>query len=286
MTIREEFKSDPRWNDKNFKACLFLVESKIVPRYLYKFCKVDDDLIDNLRNNQLWFSSSKDFNDPFDCKIKLANNMNPEEIEELANKLVELRIVNKNDRFKIVYVLKNDHEKSLALVDINIREQFEKYGICCFSKERNYIPMWSHYADKHQGICLKFDVLEDTDIFFANGSKPIDLISSVEYCNDYPKFNAYNIIVEDGVAKQLFLIKSNDWIYEKEFRIMSTRKGGMPFNKKSLKEVIFGCRIDEIKKIKSKLIKTIKKANYPNIKFYNAKTSKEKFELTFEEIHI
>ena len=83
----EIYKNDPRWTDKNFRASCFLVESKIVPRYLYKFMKADDNLIDNLKNNQLWFSSPKDFNDPFDCKINATLDMSNEEIDCVVENL-------------------------------------------------------------------------------------------------------------------------------------------------------------------------------------------------------
>ena len=135
MTL-EKLKSDPRWSDKNFRSCWFLVYSKIVPRYLYKFCQIDKHLIDNLKNNQLWFSSSLDFNDPFDCKINLIKDMTPEEIEELANTLVEEGNINKNDRYKIVEVLKSKSEKSRTLLNNRIKEQLKKLGICCFQKKK------------------------------------------------------------------------------------------------------------------------------------------------------
>ena len=156
--------------------------------------------------------------------------------------------------------------------------------------------MWSHYADKHQGVCLKFDVLADTDIFFAGGSKPIGLISNVDYSNKYPQLNAYNALVVKGITRKLPFSKSNDWIYEKEFRIISDELEGIPlgipFNKEALIEVNFGCRIDELEKSKNtpitkvNLLETIKEANYPNIKYYKAITSENRFELNFEEIHI
>ena len=153
--------------------------------------------------------------------------------------------------------------------------------------------MWSHYAYKHQGVCLKFDVLKDINFFFAGGSKSIGLIRNVEYCNKYPLISVYNAMIEKSVTRELPFLKLIDWIYEKEFRIISNELDTIPlgirFNKEALIEVNFGCRINESrksKKRKSKLIKILKKAHYPNIIFYEAKTSKDKFELVFEEVHI
>ena len=33
-----------------------------------------------------------------------------------------------------------------------------EYGVLCFGRSRRSPVLWSHYADKHRGICLGFDV--------------------------------------------------------------------------------------------------------------------------------
>ncbi|MBO3115108.1 DUF2971 domain-containing protein [Winogradskyella sp. DF17] len=43
----------------------------------------------------------------------------------------------------------------------------EKLCVCSFSKNKEEILMWSHYADEHRGVCLEFDCIEDDDF---NGS--------------------------------------------------------------------------------------------------------------------
>lgn len=39
-------------------------------------------------------------------------------------------------------------------------EFHESRGILCFSRGWYNPVLWSHYADKHRGICLGFDILE------------------------------------------------------------------------------------------------------------------------------
>jgi hypothetical protein len=67
--------------------------------------------------------------------------------------------------------------------------------------------MWSHYADNHRGICLEFG----TDVrLFASALE-------VTYRSDYPKW-APNLVGDSGA--DILLTKSDDWKYEREFRII------------------------------------------------------------------
>ncbi len=66
--------------------------------------------------------------------------------------------------------------------------------------------MWSHYADKHRGICLEFD----------KGNDLIGSAMEVTYRKTYPEWT-------DPLAMPHLLdvlsTKSADWCYEREFRI-------------------------------------------------------------------
>jgi hypothetical protein len=46
----------------------------------------------------------------------------------------------------------------------------------CFSRDWHNPVQWSHYADKHRGICLGFDV-------------PDSLLVPVQYTKEPPKLN-------------------------------------------------------------------------------------------------
>src|ERR1700681_4254027 len=39
--------------------------------------------------------------------------------------------------------------------------QDDETGVLCFSRSWSNPVLWSHYADKHKGVCLGFDVKED-----------------------------------------------------------------------------------------------------------------------------
>ncbi len=127
-----------------------------------------------------------------------------------------------------------------------IREDIENKGICCFSQEDDIILMWSHYALKHTGICLKFDITKDEDTF----SFPY----KIDYPPQIPKFNycEYRMNTEQHkgeFVQFVFGTKHKSWDYEDEVRIVrdgsnQNNVGPVTFKKESLIEVIFGCKCD------------------------------------------
>ncbi|MDW9570209.1 DUF2971 domain-containing protein [Sinorhizobium meliloti] len=50
------------------------------------------------------------------------------------------------------------------------------YGIVCLSDNWQHPMMWSHYADRHRGICLAFDVV---------GTRPIIPISYTDLVEQF-----------------------------------------------------------------------------------------------------
>jgi hypothetical protein len=241
------------------------------PKNLYKFRKLNSVLDKILINNELKFSSPYEFNDPFDCRIKPEINITIEDLiffikknkpgisDSEAEKVARANFINKSK-------FQNEMEQS-------IEKTMSRSGICCFSKTKSNILLWSHYSEDHKGVCLNFDVLKDPEFF----SIPL----FIQYQKEYPIFNF--IKEPDQCVSNLIKTKSIDWCYEEEIRINKpTGHGLYHFKKESLVEIIFGCQSDdgEIEKIK-----IIAKANgYKHLRFSRAKQAKYKFELEFEEI--
>lgn len=165
---------------------------------VYKFLNVEFGM-KNLREKRLKISTLDDLNDPF----------------ELLPYEMRKRSLRRNFR-------------SLA------RKFARICGILCFSSDWKDPVIWAHYADKHKGLCLGFEV-------------PRSLGEKVEYAKRRLK------IPEDRVfsSTQLFFTKYVNWFYEKEVRcvrpLASSKKVGklyfMDFGKElKLVEVIAGAR--------------------------------------------
>lgn len=100
-------------------------------------------------------------------------------------------------------------------------------GITCFSETPYNMLMWSHYANKHSGICVEYDF---SKLF---STVPNSLLLPVEYSGKRPLLPIEKVIVDRGgkievdqskmnlllpaLLKSL-AIKSDIWSYEREWR--------------------------------------------------------------------
>ncbi len=137
----------------------------------------------------------------------------------------------------------------------------EQYGLLCFTTDWEDPVMWSHYGDRHKGMCLGFNVEDLSPINYVNKRLPFD---------EWKTFDA--LPKED--AERLLTTKCARWCYERERRLIinlaknSTEEGGHRFksfdHKLKLVEVIAGPRccvkwkpyiMDAVKKLPVRLLK-------------------------------
>ena len=76
------------------------------------------------------------------------------------------------------------------------------HGILCFSKTWDNPVLWSHYADRHRGIALGFDINSD-------------MVQAVTYKKKRPPFRS----ADESSIHTLLYTKHRDWRYEKEVRV-------------------------------------------------------------------
>ena len=222
------------------------------PTVLYKFKDLSESKIgqveDMLRNNRLWFSSPMDFNDPFDCRCVYDIRNSREEIvlrkmEFLARKGMSLS--------DALVQAEQDIPQCPNELEEWQKQQLEEHsrcaantGILCLTQICNNPIMWTHYANKHKGICIIFrihDIHEDSHInFFANALP-------VEYVDRCPLIN----FIRDNrveIVKKAFLTKATPYHYEAEWRIVRYDEGpglkSMP--KGIVGGIILGAQIDSM----------------------------------------
>ena len=104
---------------------------------LYKYRKVDENTLSIFINDEVYFSSVKSFNDPFDAQLNLFDGL-----KAFAENSEELKFPDDHSRIKQIC---DDANKELA-----------DTGVFSLSSTNNQILMWSHYADHHKGICIGF----------------------------------------------------------------------------------------------------------------------------------
>lgn len=156
------------------------------------------------------------------------------------------RISDLNDPFELIAanLSERKHRRSLR----GFREKLDKdHGILCFSRSWSNPVLWSHYADKHSGICLGFDVDEGCAI-------PVEYVSSLRDL-DMTSIEAQNrglhFPLEDDEVMRILRTKYEHWQYEDEMRVFvdldhSTCSSDLYFMdfgpKILLREVIVGAR--------------------------------------------
>lgn len=331
-----------------------MVEEKLFYKYqslkTEKDCKCKDrkdctckDIfytIENLANSQLFFRRPDKFNDPYDSRTywclngKREKHINhlmhvygftQEESEHIIDDAIDQGKMTINGDL-ICYdpaVEINLDFNGYSWKDLHGYSQKESLPkVCCFSGKDDNILMWSHYADSHQGICLRFRSKKDWDnelgeyyLEFDSRDNSLPLQSAVVYPfrNLYnkkkfltvtykkkdeicPIVNYFDTDSDLKITKCL-LNKFFDWHYEEEYRMIITRndiingllssdefgKGFLKYQKEDLEGIVFGMRItNEDAKL---VYNTVKKKYLDegiNVNFYEAKEVRRKYEIKIE----
>lgn len=236
---------------------------------IYKFQTFNLNSLSSIINSQLWFSSPGEFNDPLDCTIKADITHYP--VNSNATDFYKAMAIEfpKSFPFKEKFEAFNKNhnvfdEDYKLFFDLKTKKNIV---ISCFSKLFNHPLMWAHYAEGHTGFCLGFDreVLEEKfgknvihDVQYPYKRIPIKVNANPD--PDKP-------IAFDPI--QVFNTKYRFWRYEKEVRAILYMNDEaadqlVSYPQNSLKEIVFGFKMDEKKK--ELLMKTNQNSN---IIFYN-----------------
>lgn len=170
------------------------------------------------------------------------------------NRLKVARFSDLNDPFELLPV---DVANKDLRVGIRAKKQAidESEGLICFCRDWHDPLLWSHYGDKHRGMCLVFDV-------------PDRRLHSIRYVKGLHKINVLSPSVKqaaiDRLLGRLRYTKFQGWSYENEIRLLvdlrplQTQSGlyFLPFSKElALNKIILGPRSDlpiaEVRKLVS-----------------------------------
>ena len=264
-------------------------ENEIIPEYLSKYIDVDT-LHKIFVSNSLMFSDPSSFNDPFDCELPVDFDNTEEELMEYFSEIRKTHaklpfdeifsdyppeIANLGEDITIKWLAEthaHNHDKLFSEVQGTLEKLKDMMGICCFTLNETNILMWSHYADKHKGVCLKFDTSKQPDFF--------DRLIKIEYQPEYPFYNF--IRDKKGFQRHRVAIKSIDWEYEQEYRVLKKEKGLIKFDPKCLVEIMFGLRTEDedIEIIKD----YCKRTEFVHVNLKRAKKSDNKFGIEFTNL--
>ncbi|MGE4455805.1 MAG: DUF2971 domain-containing protein [Arcobacteraceae bacterium] len=116
-----------------------------------------------------------------------------------------------------------------------IEEEKHKIGVISFSESKDNLLMWSHYANEHKGGLITFNFYKDSiikdlpihnDLFeksvFDGKCKSVKYRKQPIYKIDTfdRDYSNIGLQVEERFVYEIFEQKSDEWIYEKEHRIV------------------------------------------------------------------
>jgi len=210
---------------------------------IYQYVSYDTAL-KIIESNCLHYSTPNSFNDPFDLTSGLLDTSIAK--EDLVKLVTDGFDASEDERQKIIdYNLANP-DLIPTLFAKTLEDTKSDIGITCFSKSYLKTLMWSHYANKHSGVCFGFSFNQVAgDGIMQLTVRYTDKVEARNYFKE-TIFSIYNWI----------FTKSKVWEYEEEVRRVYIKdKGLIPFDKFELVEVYYGVRIsdDQIKKIQALL---------------------------------
>jgi hypothetical protein len=207
---------------------------------LYKY--IQPDRVDILKHRRIRFTQPGDFNDPFEFRPRIREVASDADVQKYVEEHFEQLVEEELAKYgALVQFLPQADLKSLltkqkamlpALFRLLEPATIQKLspmidgflnqnvGLLCLSEVRDSILMWGHYADNHQGFVVGFD--SDHPFFSKRRSEKDEFgfLRRVDYSPRRPQ-----VTLTDTSSPVWFSTKSEQWSYEKEWRILRVLSG-------------------------------------------------------------
>ena len=191
-------------------------------------------------------SNPANLNDPWDCKPAF----DPRRLDDpnVLERDIAWRLEHPVKHLWAAKLRNKPHARTdfVTKMSESMEKMLAQRRIYCLTPKPDSTLMWSHYADKHRGICLEFSVADNP--LFSEAGEAV-------YRLEYPSWAGCDINDEPGRVMELILTKSSDWCYEQEYRLISSdvplRSNFLQVHDDffhlpdgSLKSIIIGCNAD------------------------------------------
>jgi hypothetical protein len=232
----------------------FMLKHQNLPSSIFKYREITSFSLKNLGDDTVWLADPTSFNDPYDScfAIDFSTVSNKfyqgQQIDDLLLSLSEsdktlslteietiktsqnptramaeaiLKDADKVERDLLLNALSEITEKMHSELLDNFKSTIrDSFKICSFSADVGSALMWSHYTKNHTGFCIEYDL---TSIpygdFRTRFLYPViysdKLFDATKWMETTPNSQFNNLYM-----KYAALHKSNEWAYEKEWRLL------------------------------------------------------------------
>lgn len=252
--------------------------SGALPEKLYRYRQLGDDwiekrLVDEVLDETIFLAAADALNDPDEGRVRWAAEGPLDVAIGVVYKSLLAQRGNKNpadlllEAIEIAKRMVGDPRVPLQTVQQLHSFLGKLVRVACFTTRPLNGPMWTHYGNYrgqdgrvtyHGGLCIEYGVDES---WRGAGLRP------VEYVEDRPEIN---MLARDSLEAQFAhatKIKSPDWAYEDEWRLVAYLNATPPFSSNfdvnsklklegSVRSVIFGLNAKEF--VVERITKTIR----------------------------
>jgi len=230
-----------------------------------------------IKTSNIYYAPPLSFNDPFDCKVPPVKSCDPCFVRYLIaaqkaktgdDKLIAARMRTPAGRDELNAALSPAEQSEFKVLVESIQRKVNETGVLSFSARCDRILMWSHYADNHKGVCLKFSLEKWRDMSMA--LYPVAYrVKRLSLQLDAQSFG------QGQLVQAVALTKDRGWKYEQEWRALGQARGEFPFPVDALVGIIFGCMTPDADKARVRRAT----AGRTHVKFYQARMKEAEFGL-------
>lgn len=205
---------------------------------------------------ELWFSAPKEFNDPFDCNLRLHVN---DSTDDEWIKYIDLMIYQNPRSRTNLEAAKNGklwkvNPSMTTGIGASTQElNYYRSSVFCLSKKPDSIPMFSYYADSHRGVAVEFSfsnlnvpcgVNYLNSVISSGGTRSGVVFNDVLYPDGYPELNYHRLYDTPELLNNIIFAKHHEWRHEQEYRIFrrAIPASTVNFETSLLTGVVFGCK--------------------------------------------
>jgi Protein of unknown function (DUF2971) len=290
--------------------------------HFFKFASIDS-AIKIINSKKFIWSSPVNFNDPFDTQTGFTLNYDEVTFAEMLSESI-LRVIYSDSPVKIdtstlfaallmcMREIKHQIPKekviektysdalesaknlpnTIAQLNAKILEHHLHSRVFCVSEFVDNVVMWSHYADKHQGVAFKLGCIDSIDNLLLRAQK-VDYVNKFLTFPDAQQYACHltgeKTIDMGKLFDKLVYIKHIDWGYENEWRVhvpMLDKPAGNGVdlykeNADIFEAMYLGCNMNKENAFN---IIALARKELPNMKIFKAVRSNKSYELTFEHI--